>query len=259
MLNYIDILSKCRYNIVKYQSFVIKRRKNTMALIFCPNCGKQVSDTVDVCIHCGAPIKEALPAPKDFSGLPKEQQLAMDAEFEGRYVGHSPMKSEKRRKRFSIICTVIFLVLGVLFISLIVTEAVLENRFYRTHGLHIEGEQDLTQISESQWAEWREQLDADKLVVENRDGETIIMTGEEEFQLHLFNLRFIFCWVVLSLVIIVYVVVTVVRHRRVVRKHLQDCKLFQIWIEAEKGITYHLHLSPKDQIKFNAMDVSKIK
>lgn len=29
-----------------------------MALINCPECGQQVSDKAEVCIHCGAPLKE---------------------------------------------------------------------------------------------------------------------------------------------------------------------------------------------------------
>ena len=29
-----------------------------MGLIVCKNCGKRISDTVDDCIHCGAPIND---------------------------------------------------------------------------------------------------------------------------------------------------------------------------------------------------------
>lgn len=29
-----------------------------MALINCPECGKEVSDKAEACIHCGAPLKE---------------------------------------------------------------------------------------------------------------------------------------------------------------------------------------------------------
>ena len=31
-----------------------------MALIICRNCGKKISDTAEICIHCGASIKEEL-------------------------------------------------------------------------------------------------------------------------------------------------------------------------------------------------------
>ena len=35
-----------------------RKGKNTMALIECPECGKQISDKSKVCIHCGYPIEE---------------------------------------------------------------------------------------------------------------------------------------------------------------------------------------------------------
>ena len=31
-----------------------------MALIKCPECGKEISDSADKCIHCGYPIKKAI-------------------------------------------------------------------------------------------------------------------------------------------------------------------------------------------------------
>lgn len=34
-----------------------------MALIKCPECGKEVSDKAESCIHCGAPLKEKPPEP----------------------------------------------------------------------------------------------------------------------------------------------------------------------------------------------------
>lgn len=34
-----------------------------MALINCPECGQQVSDKAEICIHCGAPLKEKPPEP----------------------------------------------------------------------------------------------------------------------------------------------------------------------------------------------------
>ena len=30
-----------------------------MALITCPDCGKEVSDAADACIHCGRPMADA--------------------------------------------------------------------------------------------------------------------------------------------------------------------------------------------------------
>ena len=31
-----------------------------MAIIKCPECGENVSDKAEVCIHCGYPLKEAV-------------------------------------------------------------------------------------------------------------------------------------------------------------------------------------------------------
>ena len=36
-----------------------------MALIKCPECGKEISDKSDVCIHCGFPIKKQLTLSQD--------------------------------------------------------------------------------------------------------------------------------------------------------------------------------------------------
>lgn len=38
--------------------------KNYMALIKCPECGKEISDKADKCIHCGYPIESAIPEEK---------------------------------------------------------------------------------------------------------------------------------------------------------------------------------------------------
>lgn len=34
-----------------------------MAIINCPECGKEISDTTEVCIHCGYRLKKEQPAP----------------------------------------------------------------------------------------------------------------------------------------------------------------------------------------------------
>lgn len=53
-----------------------------MALIVCPNCGKKISDTASVCIHCGSP---ASPAPKRgqtlYTGLPVSKRTELETEF----------------------------------------------------------------------------------------------------------------------------------------------------------------------------------
>lgn len=45
-----------------------------MALIKCPECGKDVSDTIDACIHCGFVLKKAAAEPAE-SDAPTEQTL----------------------------------------------------------------------------------------------------------------------------------------------------------------------------------------
>ena len=66
-----------------------------MALIICKSCGKKVSDTVDVCIHCGQNPKEEIvekveeptvqepPAQKkaEYYDLSEREQIALEAEF----------------------------------------------------------------------------------------------------------------------------------------------------------------------------------
>lgn len=57
-----------------------------MALIHCPYCGKQVSDTVDSCVHCGAELVK-LPQQSNilnrriFSALSDNEQKELKQEF----------------------------------------------------------------------------------------------------------------------------------------------------------------------------------
>lgn len=76
-----------------------------MAIIICKSCGKKVSDTVDICIHCGkSPTKEITEAPKEtnpkdsnevkkqnFFDLNQKQQFALESEF---------LKQDKFAKRY---------------------------------------------------------------------------------------------------------------------------------------------------------------
>lgn len=75
-----------------------------MAIIICKNCGKKVSDTVDVCIHCGNNPKEenknnvievsnefAEVKTVEFDDLKEKEQLKLEAEF---------VKHDKWAKRY---------------------------------------------------------------------------------------------------------------------------------------------------------------
>ena len=66
-----------------------------MAIIICKKCGKRVSDTVDVCIHCGQNPKEEIiekieevptkeiPEKKtvEYYDLSEREQIRLEAEF----------------------------------------------------------------------------------------------------------------------------------------------------------------------------------
>lgn len=64
-----------------------------MALIECPSCHKQVSDTCITCIHCGAElhhgaaaqVEQAPKEDKAFTKLPKTEQDALHKEFLKKY------------------------------------------------------------------------------------------------------------------------------------------------------------------------------
>lgn len=64
-----------------------------MALIKCPECGKQISDKSDVCIGCGCPINTHNRVFSGEYGLPSDAEIALminDLEKELRKV-YAPM------------------------------------------------------------------------------------------------------------------------------------------------------------------------
>lgn len=66
-----------------------------MGLIQCQECGKTISDTIKICIHCGAPLRDAVEDPPavpvceqenssthtSFDALPIAEQDALEKEF----------------------------------------------------------------------------------------------------------------------------------------------------------------------------------
>lgn len=52
-----------------------------MSLITCPYCGKKVSDTVKVCIHCGHTLKEEPPEKNNYNLLSKSEKKKLRFEF----------------------------------------------------------------------------------------------------------------------------------------------------------------------------------
>ena len=88
-----------------------------MALITCPHCGKQVSDTATKCIHCGGKLKEAPLEPKEYTELSFTEKEALDSEFERRYPEYAYLKFQKRNKMLTT-AFLVFLIMYLLFMTL---------------------------------------------------------------------------------------------------------------------------------------------
>ncbi len=61
-----------------------KTKEKEMALVTCPHCGKNVSDSVEICIHCGGSLKEN-PTPekeREYAALPIEEQKSLRKEYD---------------------------------------------------------------------------------------------------------------------------------------------------------------------------------
>jgi uncharacterized membrane protein len=54
-----------------------------MSIINCPHCGRQVTDKAKICIHCGKPIVEEIPEPKNvnYGELSDERRKELCKEF----------------------------------------------------------------------------------------------------------------------------------------------------------------------------------
>lgn len=78
-----------------------------MALIVCPHCGGQVSDTVERCIHCGKFIKEKQKnSAVDFQTFDKIKQNNLEEEFQKKYpkyvCPYAKQKALKCRRKYTI-------------------------------------------------------------------------------------------------------------------------------------------------------------
>lgn len=88
-----------------------------MALITCPHCGKSVSDTALMCIHCGGRLKETPPVPKEYKDLSYAEKETLSLEFERKYPKYAFLKLQKSNKRLEtafIVCIILYLVFSVL-------------------------------------------------------------------------------------------------------------------------------------------------
>ena len=74
-----------------------------MALIECPNCGKKISDSAVICVHCNYDIKKARTREKlgkSFFNIPKESQKQYEHEFRSK--NESCRKMYKFKKKFKV-------------------------------------------------------------------------------------------------------------------------------------------------------------
>lgn len=63
-----------------------------MALIQCPYCKKEISDSCKICVHCGKPIVSEKPKTK----LSPSQKLELEREFDKTYPMYSSSESERK-------------------------------------------------------------------------------------------------------------------------------------------------------------------
>lgn len=82
-----------------------------MALIKCPECGKEVSDTCETCIHCGYQLKQPLVVVGD----KKEEKENKDNNNDNREVIVKRLKSENNAST-----GIILIVVGVVLTSIVV-------------------------------------------------------------------------------------------------------------------------------------------
>lgn len=80
-----------------------------MALIECPNCGKKISDSAEICIHCKYNLKKAKTEEKlkkSFLNIPKDLQKQYEIEF------CCSNKTYKRTYKFRVNCRMILLAIA---------------------------------------------------------------------------------------------------------------------------------------------------
>lgn len=86
-----------------------------MALINCPECGKEVSDKAKVCINCGYPINEKIGELKEIAGEEKEVLIKSEEESEKILYQHRNDNKKDGFKYGHFLCAIwiLFLMFGV--------------------------------------------------------------------------------------------------------------------------------------------------
>lgn len=66
-----------------------------MALINCPHCGKQVSDTAPKCVHCGNALEKPVEKRTNFNSLSHTERQALKVEFWKLYPQYNLSETEE--------------------------------------------------------------------------------------------------------------------------------------------------------------------
>ncbi len=231
-----------------------------MALIVCPHCGKQVSDTVERCIHCGEFIKEKPSEPKNYADLSMAEKDDLDSEFERK---HSEYSMHRVAKKQVILCVIMYVSLVILVALLIFyickhqsqlkENERIEIEFYETHGMHFQGYHDVEEFTNMGWVMYR-------------GDETILLSEEEmsEYQSILANqneenISLAIQFAIFSVILLACFIVVRCRYSANHKKIILYKKLYKSWLFEYKQIIYQPILSQKDNKRFDTFDISNYK
>ena len=191
-----------------------------MALITCPHCGKSVSSTALTCIHCGGKLKEAPPAPKEYTELSFTEKQALSLEFERRYPQYAFLKLQKSNKKLetaytvTIVLFLIFMVLSLIFIA---------------YGFH-------TLLSDKSVKE-----DILKTIFTNPN----VVLGIVSYAL--------------GILVLVFLIIFAIRCRRDRKKYLLHYKIFVKWLLIRKQIICRPEFPSRQQLIYDSFDIKDYK
>lgn len=231
-----------------------------MALITCPHCGNQVSDTVERCVHCGELIKEKPPEPKRYADLSMAEKDSLDAEFERAH----PEYSMRRVAKKQIILLVIMLVSLVILAVLVGVYSAknqsqskenerIKTEFYETHGKHFQGHHDVEEFTNMGWVMYRgdetilfseEELSEYNSILAKQNEENI----SSAIQLATFFVILILCFIIARC-----------RYSVNLKKIILYKKLYKAWLFEYKQVIYQPILSQKDKKRFDSFEISNYK
>lgn len=94
-----------------------------MALIVCPHCGKNVSDTAEKCVHCGEALhkereQEVEEPALEYLALPAEQQKSIKSEFFATFPSKVTVDKKAKINKAIYVSCYVAMFLGILFFVL---------------------------------------------------------------------------------------------------------------------------------------------